>query len=171
MLRFGKCLDVLYTALPLLRYNDAKIRVTVALSKITSALFLLTDHILWLGRADLCNVNTEKWSNISNKYWLYSITMNLMRDFYEITNVLKARLKSNDIISDKNRAFTSLIQCLYNNQKITIDTVKNACDLFIPLTALGYVKLKPSTVGLLGVISSIAGILVLTDPQFKLTPS
>lgn len=177
MLRLGRCIDVLYSVLPLFHYPDSTVRITVILSKISNALFLLTDHILWLGRSDLCSVNTEKWSRISNKYWLYSITLNLVRDFYEISNILKSQKcrilprdgfkNVNDIIAVGSRTFA----ILQRNRSVMIDTVKNSCDFFIPLTALGHVNLSPSSVGLLGVISSIAGLIVLLEPLAKLTPA
>ncbi|KAG5888808.1 hypothetical protein JTB14_032721 [Gonioctena quinquepunctata] len=135
LLRFGRFAESLYAALPLFQQEELPIRYTVIFSKIANSLFLLADHFLWLGRADICTVDTEKWSRISNKYWLYSITMNLV------------------------------------NQSVVIDTIKNGCDFFIPLTALGHVKLSPGTVGVLGTISSIAGLLVLLEPSRKLIPS
>lgn len=164
MLRFGKSLDVLYGTIPLLRHEDYKIKVTLTLSKIANSLFLLADHVLWLGRADLCNVDTLKWSNISNKYWLYSIIMNLIRDLQEIKEILKT-------VDLKDVNAKTIKSLMFNNKNVTVDTVKNLCDFFIPLSALGYVELKPSTVGWLGVLSSLAGLLVLIDPLLKLTPS
>lgn len=177
VLRLGRCIDTLYSVLPLFHYPDTTVRITVILSKISNALFLLTDHILWLGRADLCNVNTEKWSRISNKYWLYSITLNLVRDFYEVMNILKSQ-KCRILPSDGFRSFNDVIttglrtaSILQRHRSIMIDTIKNSCDFFIPLTALGHVNLSPSSVGLLGVISSLAGLMVLIEPLAKLTPA
>lgn len=137
-------------------------------------MFLLADHILWLGRADVCSVNTERWSQISNKFWLFSISMNLVRDFYEISQLgLKCKVvPQNELNNVKNMADTLIkVTKLVENNEIFMDTVKNSCDLFIPLTALGYVKLSPGTVGLLGTISSLVGIWVLINPKLKLSPS
>nr|XP_023022440.1 peroxisomal membrane protein 11B [Leptinotarsa decemlineata] len=176
LLRFGRFAEGLYTALPLFQQEDIPTRYTIILSKIANSLFLLADHFLWLGRADICAVDTEKWSRISNKYWLYSITMNLMRDFYEISLIVKSE-KSNIIPKNGLRNFADIMKALSKlslavqmNQNVVIDTVKNGCDFFIPLTALGHVKLSPGTVGFLGAISSIAGLLVLLEPSKKLTP-
>lgn len=123
------------------------------------------------------NINTDKWSRISNKYWLYSITMNLTRDFYEIMQILKAERSRiipkggcrnlNDVFKTGGRAF----MCVQATPSVMVDTVKNCCDFFIPLTALGHIKLSPDTVGLLGVISSIAGLIALIQPIAKLTPA
>ncbi|KAL3287080.1 hypothetical protein HHI36_001565 [Cryptolaemus montrouzieri] len=177
LLRLGRCADILYSALPLLQYEDPTVRVTMVMSKICNSLFLLADHILWLGRADLCNVNTTKWSQISNKAWLYSITMNIIRDLYELNRIIKKN--KNSIIpksgiqcnNDLKILVFNLCIVLNSHREVVIDTVKNACDFFIPFTSLGYTKLSPGTIGLLGVISSIAGLLVLIDPAVKLIPS
>lgn len=170
-------MESLYAALPLFQEENTAVRYTVTLSKIANSLFLFADHILWLGRADLCSIDTEKWSRISNKYWLYSITMSLVRDFYEISRIVQCKKHSivpgnginnfNDVI----KVLTRVISIVQSNQNVVIDTVKNGCDFFIPLTALGHTKLSPGTIGLLGAISSIAGLLVLLDPQKKLSPS
>lgn len=177
MLRFGRCFDTLYAALPLFQHHDPTVRSVLILSRISQALFLLTDHLLWLGRADVCGVNTERWSRLSNKYWLYSITLNLVRDFYEISKVLQTQKCSilprngcknvGDVVEMAFRIFG----VFQHNRALMIDTIKNGCDFFIPLTALGHVKLTPGTVGWLGVISSLAGLLVLIEPSVKVTPS
>lgn len=176
MLRFGRCFDTVFTTLPLFQHHDPAVRSVLILSKISHALFLLADHFLWLGRADVCTIDTDRWSRLSNKYWLYSITLNLVRDFYEISKIIKAQKSiaprngcknANDVIETVLRLFTILQQ----NRSVMLDTVKNGCDFFIPLTALGHVKLSPGTVGWLGVISSLAGLLVLVEPSVKMIPS
>ncbi|RZC42706.1 peroxisomal membrane protein 11B [Asbolus verrucosus] len=177
LLRFGKCFDVLYSTLPLFDHPDATVRHSLILSKIALSLFLIGDHLLWLGRADVCTINTQKWSRISNKYWLYSITMNLVRDFYEISCIIKSQKQSiipSSGIQNFNDLYKILIRTvmvLQSNRTVMIDTVKNGCDFFIPLTALGHVNMSPGTVGWLGVISSIAGLLVLIEPKVKLSPA
>lgn len=169
-------MDVLYSTLPLFHQKDATIRHTLILSKIATSLFLLSDHLLWLGRADVCSVNLDKWGRISNKYWLFSISMNLIRDFYEISCILRTQnhilVPSGNITSfnDLYKALNRLVLVVQNNPGVFVDTLKNSCDFFIPLTALGHVKLSAGTVGWLGVISSLAGLMVLIDPKKKLSP-
>ncbi|KAJ3662431.1 hypothetical protein Zmor_006781 [Zophobas morio] len=177
LLRFGKCIDTIYSTLPLLDHPDATVKHTLILSKIALSLFLLGDHLLWLGRADLCSINTQKWSRMANKYWLYSITMNLVRDFYEISCVIRAQKQSIvpdhgiQSINDLCKIFTRTLVVLQSNRSVMIDTVKNGCDFFIPLTALGHVNLSSGTIGWLGVVSSVAGLLVLIEPKMKLSPA
>lgn len=176
LLRFGRCVDTLYSVLPIVNHPDPAIRLIVSSSKISNSLFLLADHMLWLSRSGVCEVDSDKWSNISNKYWLYSITMNLVRDFYEIYQILQREQgrctpqncrNPKELFLSLNHAF----KCVKPHRDVVIDTVKNSCDLFIPLTALGYTKFSPSTIGILGVISSLAGILTLLDNRNKLSPA
>ncbi|XP_034935414.1 peroxisomal membrane protein 11B [Chelonus insularis] len=176
LLRLGRCLDSLYSALHTMKYPDLTIRLTLTLSKITHALFLLADHIIWTGRVGLFKVNLEKWNTIANKYWLLTIIMNLTRDIYEIVQIiknknlsslLKTRLQSKNFHQNKYRAFTDMT----SHKDVFLDTLKNTCDFFIPLTTLGYTKLSPGMVGVLGFISSAIGIYCLIDPLAKLTPA
>lgn len=89
--------------------------------------------------------------------------MSLMRDIYEIIKILeheKNTFKQHHILS-----------YLKHHKEVMMDTVKNGCDLFIPLTALGVTKCTPGTIGLLGIISSLIGLYTIIDPLYKLSPS
>lgn len=172
LLRLGKCVDVLYSALSSIHYPNVLVRVTTTLSRIAMSLYLLADHILWIGRTGLCAVNGEKWGKVANKYWMYALIMNLIRDIYEIHRILKLRqIGWTDILSDSCDARKKLATCARDHKDVIVDTVKNACDVIIPMTALGFLNFSPGSVGLLGVISSTAALLTLIDPLLKLTPS
>ncbi|XP_012264050.2 peroxisomal membrane protein 11B [Athalia rosae] len=176
LLRLGRCLDLLYSALSAMKYPNLVVRVTLTLSKIASALFLLADHIIWVGRAGICQVNVDKWSQISNKYWLMAIVMNLVRDVYEIYQIMKQeaaglRLRTSGKFKSHLSHQIQALCCVKNHTDVWVDTVKNSCDLFIPLTSLGYTKLNPGIIGLLGLLSSIAGIYSLIHPLAKLSPA
>ncbi|XP_076176498.1 peroxisomal biogenesis factor 11ab [Ptiloglossa arizonensis] len=174
LLRLGRCLDSLYSASKLMKYPDVGIRVTLILSKIANALFLLADHIIWIGRVGLLRINIEKWSKVANKYWLMSIIMNLTRDIYEIIKILEREgkdilLKTPKLV-DTWKQYQMLLH-LRNHKDVVMDMIKNGCDLFIPLTALGFTKFSPGTIGIFGVISSVVGLYTLIYPLYKLTPS
>lgn len=186
VLRLGRFLDMLYGAFSSIHYPDVTVRITCTLSKIANALFLLADHILWIGRTGLINVNSEKWGKVANKYWLYSITMNLVRDVYEICGILEREghrlgvppgevLRHTCLAAGINRKTLPLslraVTFVQDHKDVVVDTVKNGCDLMIPLTALGYMRLSPGAVGLLGVVSSVAAIISLVDPLARLTPA
>nr|CAD7195305.1 unnamed protein product [Timema douglasi]CAD7574387.1 unnamed protein product [Timema californicum] len=184
LLRLGKFLDVLYGAFLTVHYEDVTVRITCTLSKIANALFLLADHVLWIGRTGLVSINSDKWNKVANKYWLYSITMNLVRDIYEIWRIVeRENIKFGGhgwrrtclIDSSTSRKSLSLslraMNFAQDHKDVFVDTVKNGCDLLIPMAALGYMRLSPGTVGLLGIISSLAAIVSLVDPLARLQPS
>lgn len=184
VLRFGKCLDVFKASLRTIHYPDLAIRVTLTMGKISQALFLFADHFLWLARTGLFkSIDAKKWGKYANKYWLLSVIMNLCRDVYEIFRLMdlyKASSKSGicrsipvRIHSPKDFSCLALYSygLVLSHKDVFVDTIKNLCDFFIPLTALGYTKLTPRTIGILGAISSMAGLIALIEPTAKLTPS
>ncbi|XP_033337924.2 peroxisomal biogenesis factor 11ab [Megalopta genalis] len=175
LLRLGRCLDSIHAGLKIMKHPDTVLRVILVASKIANALFLFTDHIIWIGRVGLHKVNIEKWTKTSNKCWLLSIIMNLIRDIHEIVKILghegkNAFLNTSKISLNTWKQYEMFIP-IRNHKEVVMDTVKNGCDLLIPLTALGYTKLTPGTIGLCGVISSLVGLYTIVYPLYKLTPS
>lgn len=193
VLRFGKCIDLFHGAQRTIHHTNIILRLTLTLSKIAQALYLYADHIIWLSRSGLTkSIDAKKWNQTANKYWFVSIVVNLCRDFYELSRLIDQSINSgngktnqtlyrwlfdtNVKIStlskrDLMKASFNVYSYVFENRAVFIDTTKNLCDVFIPLTALGYTQLKPRTVGLLGVISSIAALIVLLHPAAKLQPS
>lgn len=154
------------------------------MGKLSQALFLFADHFLWLARTGLFkSIDAKKWGKYANKYWLLSIIMNLCRDVYEIFRLMdlhKASAKcgisrSVPVRLNSPKDFSRLALQSYvlvlGHKDVFVDTIKNVCDFFIPLTALGYTKLTPRTIGILGAISSVAGLIALIEPTAKLTPA
>jgi len=167
LFRFGRFIDILYGALKTIHLPDPTVRSTLTLSKIGQSLFLLTDHILWIGRVGLLRVDKAKWTKQSNQFWLLSIVFALLRDLYELWVAFDCESK----IKSRKPRHSPIINCFRNHKDVALDTLKNGCDLWLPATTLGYTKLSPGMVGLLGVISSFVGILTVIDATLKLTPS
>ena len=164
------------------------------MSKVSNSLFILSDNILWAGRVGVINIDRIKWFRTSFKLWLYSIIMNLIRDLYEINNLLKpssvtmvkesvqSRLKfSNHQSSSPSSLPTSdpdpieqsrrVIKVLMKNKPLTIDLIKNLTDVWIPLNGLNHVSLSPRIIGLLGTISSTCALIQVMYPSLRLNPS
>ncbi|KAL1110451.1 hypothetical protein AAG570_007982 [Ranatra chinensis] len=168
LLRLGRFVDTMYGALKTIDYPDYVVSITCTMSKIAYAMFLLCDHILWIGRVGVMDVNIEKWSVTANKYWLYTVIINLVRDYYELNKLMSmCRADGTPLLTSVKKT----IRLLGQNRDVLVDTIKNLCDVFIPLASLSYVKVSPGTVGLLGIISSVAGIVSLMDPLARLSPS
>lgn len=179
ILRLGRCIDIFYTALNSIHIEDRFLRLTISISKIAQALFLYADHIVWLTRSGFLRTDSDGWNRTANKFWLLSIIANLLRDLYEILHLLDLHktelLKPSDLLNIKRKydyytgakhVFT-FVNC---HKDVFLDTLKNSCDLFIPLTMLGFTKLSPSTVGVLGAVSSIAALVTIVKPITKLVP-
>lgn len=183
MLRFGKCIDTLHAAQRSVHHQHVILRLTITLGKLAQALYFYSDHIVWLSRSGLTkSIDAAKWNATANKYWFVSIMMNLCRDCYELGHLLD---RNSDIIGQtinrwlfdtnihditKQSLTHTSVQAysyMHEHQALFIDITKNACDLFIPLTALGYTKLEPRVVGCLGIVSSLAAIYVLIQPRAK----
>lgn len=187
--------------------SDPVVRLTCVLSRICSTCFMLIDHIVCLDKLGILPaklINAPKWDRTSTRFWLYSITLGLVRDFYEITRVYKEDYQQLNKSSRRiSRASTKgkerhsggassessandgtgvnmvecldhcrlVVRCVRDHGDVAVDTVKNLCDIFIPLNSLGFVKLNTATIGLLGVISSIVGALPQFNPMIKMVPS
>lgn len=186
LLRLGRFLDVLYSSLKTIHLNDLALRVSITMGKINQALYLLTDHVVWLERLNLMRVDKTKWTTRSNKFWLLSIVCFLLRDLYELRLAMATELRARRNSREKGGSASSrceceesavasyvgpLLSCARRHPDVTTDTVKNCCDLFIPMTSLGYVNFSPGFVGLMGVISSVCGLMTITNPVLKLQPS
>ena len=68
-----------------------------------------------------------------------------------------------------NLFYLYLIKKTSNEQDLVCDTLKNACDLSLPLKALGYLpNVNPALIAFLGTMSSIFGIFPLVNPEYKM---
>lgn len=181
ILRLGRCVDICYTALNSMHIEDPILRLTLTISKLANALFLYADHIVWLTKSGFLKTDSEKWNRIANKFWLLSIIANLTRDLYEIVHLLELHkttfLKPSELLNTSLRNYDWYGGLKYLHMYISchndvfIDTLKNSCDIFIPLTALGITRLSPSTVGILGAVSSLAALVTVIKPITKLVPA
>ncbi|XP_032683446.1 peroxisomal membrane protein 11B isoform X2 [Odontomachus brunneus] len=171
LLRFGRCLDSLYQALEMTKYSELVVRITLTMAKLTNAMYLLADHLIWIGRMGIMQVNLTKWNRAANRYWLVSIIMNLARDTYEIVKIFEQERVCSRMQSCNTLKWNYIPFCLKLHKTVVLDTIKNGCDLFIPLTALGHVKCTSGTVGIFGIISSLIGLYTIIDPYSKICPS
>ncbi|XP_071965197.1 peroxisomal membrane protein 11B-like [Antedon mediterranea] len=192
LLRFGKSFDMLHAALRTIHHPDVFIRVTVTMSKINQAFYLLFDHLLWADKVGIIKTDKDKYSKISAKFWLATIILNLSRDFYELATLLGKtaldyekgkKMEGNfrqtngvptspmgNITQYPNTAYIIVKKCLRENVQVTLDLVKNLSDLFLPTSTLGYLNLSPGMQGLFGILGSLVGVLTVWDSSYKLSP-
>ena len=184
VLRFGKSLDFIQGALKSIHIKDTILRLTITLSKINQAFYLLFDHFLWFNNVGAVKLNKQYWSEISSRFYLATLTLNLIRDFYEIWNLIVEevnksieRKKRSPYLNGDTNFHTlpskerSLVYIMHQNRTLLLDTVKNLFDLSIPLSALGRVNFAPRTQGMFGLVSSAIAAATVWEPALKLVPS
>lgn len=184
MLRFGKSLDFLQGALKSIHLKDIVLRLTITLSKINQAFYLLFDHFLWFNSVGAVKLDKQYWGELSAKFYLATLILNTLRDFYGIWLILKEELDSRKARAsfsayrngDKNfksvsRRESTVAEIIQQNVPLILDTVKNLFDLPIPLCTLKYLQLSPSKQGVFGIVSSAIALATVWNPELKLVPS
>lgn len=174
VLRFGRFIESLQAALRTVNHSDKTIRICMTFSKIGNSLYLLCDHFLWLNKNNFIQIDAKKWSQVGNKYWLLSIVLNLVKDAMELNGLLKTILK-NKILNTLNRKVTpksvlsgEAAQFVSSHKDLFIDIAKNSCDLMLPLTNLGLIRLSPGTVGVVGMVSSVLNLYTMVNQRARL---
>lgn len=171
-IQMGRFVDMLYSARESVRLNSDVHRITLTMSKIATALFILVDNMLWLARVGICDIDRRKWFLTSCRLWLYSITMNLIRDWFEVRETLFDRRGTvNSLRKRETRSLSNLVAWINAYPALSVDILKNSCDFFIPMSALNYFPLSPKSIGALGLVSSGCALLQVTDPSLRLYPS
>lgn len=152
---------MLYAAKDALHIQDIVIQSCVALSRISSACFLFLDHILWLHRVKVINIDIKPISKLCNQFWLLSSIVNLIRNIYDWHRIQQNR---NSQGHTQRRGIGNMPQVL----PTALDTAKNAFDVLIPMNSLQYVSISGVVQGTTGAISSIIGLLTIWNEHLKL---
>ncbi|XP_060916425.1 peroxisomal membrane protein 11B [Labrus mixtus] len=148
----------------------------------------------------ISKLDMKKWSERSFRYYLFALILNLTRDLYELRLLIDCEARhraskhppsphpgSADQLSSPSsspvalnappvmlaglrRQLRLLATVLYSNPPLSLDLLKNSCDIFIPLDRLGIYSTGSGFVGLCGLTSSILSILTLIHPWLKLKP-
>ena len=120
-------------------------------------------------------VNIDTWNKHANRFWLLAISLGLLRDVYEFlraVHIERKRLQQYSSVPDSKEVSVSMWSVLqnvvHNNPSVMVDLVKNSADLFIPVSRLDILYIPSGIVGLLGVVSSLAGIMAEFNEQLKL---
>ncbi|XP_060554234.1 peroxisomal membrane protein 11B-like [Ruditapes philippinarum] len=183
LLRFGKSLDFLQGALKSIHIKDTVLRLTLTLSKINQAFYLLFDHILWFNSVGAIKVDREYWGKISARFYLATLLLNSIRDLYGIYCVIQEELTVRKKLSSSrykngdtnyqslNRRPATMLEITQQNIPLVLDTVKNFFDLPIPLCTLKYMQLSATKQGIFGLISSVVAVATVWNPNLKIVPS
>ena len=155
--RLGKSIDMLQGAVKATSIKDNTIRSLVILNRLSRSIFLMYDMFAWAAKTSIITSDAKIWSRRSAIFWFWAVAFCLLRDMYELRLWLR---KSSDE-KEKKRLKNQLV----------VDLWKNISDMIIILNMLEKINVSQGTVGICGILSSVAGMLELLYPQYKLTPA
>lgn len=172
-----------------MQLSDRVLCLCLTAANINRALYFICDNVLWARSVGLIrNIDKERWSLNSSRCYFFSLVMNLTRDAYVILQLMLQKARDNrfrqkmdqhlrqnpevaDVVVPQLDAFLFLLlESLRSQPAVALDTLKNICDLFIPLDKLGIYQTNAGLVGFCGLISSLVGIVTLAQPKFRIKP-
>ncbi|XP_069564801.1 peroxisomal membrane protein 11A [Brachyistius frenatus] len=189
LFRLGNTANSIEAAKRTMQLSDRVLCLCLTVSNVNRALYFICDNVLWARSVGLIHdIDKERWSLNASRYYFFSLVMNLTRDLYVVVQLMVKRAndkrfkqKMNQhlnespevaevVIPQLDAFFFLLLETLKSHPAIALDTVKNICDLFIPLDRLGIYQQNAGVVGFCGLISSVIGILTLAQPTLRIKP-
>lgn len=172
-----------------MQLSDRVLCLCLTAANISRAFYFICDNLLWAKSVGLIrDIDKERWSLNSSRFYFLSLVMNLTRDVYAIVQLMMQRARDRhfrqkmnqhlsenpevaDVVIPQLDAFLFLLlDSLKSQPDVAFDTLKNICDLFIPLDRLGFYQTNTGVVGFCGLVSSLIGILTLVQPKLKIKP-
>ncbi|XP_002919615.1 peroxisomal membrane protein 11A isoform X1 [Ailuropoda melanoleuca] len=161
---------------------DLVLRLCLTLANMNRVICFICDTVLWVRSVGLASgINKEKWRVWAARHYYYSLLLSLARDLYEISLQMEQAKREKSAsqeplgysVADEETEWLQsflllLFRSLKNHPPLLLDTVKNVCDILNPLDQLGIHKFNPGIIGLGGLVSSLAGIVIVACPQMKL---
>ncbi|XP_054631327.1 peroxisomal membrane protein 11A isoform X2 [Dunckerocampus dactyliophorus] len=189
VLRLGNAINSIEAAKRAVRLSDRVLCLCLTAANIYRALYFLCDNTLWAGNVGLIRgIDKERWSFNASLYYLLSLITSLTRDVYVIWQLMAQRARDKcfrqkmethlnespevaDVIIPQLDAFLFLLlHSLKSQPSVILDTIKNICDLSLPLDKLGIYKTNAGVIAFCGLVSSLIGIVTLIQPKLKIKP-
>ncbi|XP_006628926.1 peroxisomal membrane protein 11A [Lepisosteus oculatus] len=189
LFRLGNTVSSVHAARRTLQLSDPVLRACLAAAHLSRALYFICDNLLWARSLGfLQHLDKERWGLLASRFYLVSLLLNLARDLYQISRIMGRRARDKQVqekisrhlgsngdvacmVVPKLDAFLLLLcESLRSHPPLLLDTVKNVCDLFIPMDSLRIYKTNPGVVGFCGLASSVLGILSVLQPSLKVKP-
>ena len=179
---------MLQGALNNIRIQDKIIRISLVIAKISQACYLFVDHFVWAAKLGIFKADSKKLNQLAARFWLISILASILRNLYDLTTIIRTERNKREKVKNQRKLVNStqdvatanswslsdnsrIMSQVISNRPVIVDTIKNAADLFLPLSTLEYIGVSEGIQGLMGMISSYMGILSTWDPALKLSPS
>lgn len=189
LFRLGNTVSSVHAARRTMQLSDPVLRFCLTISNLNRALYFICDNVLWARNVGLVhNLDKERWSFNASRLYFFSLVMSLTRDAYVIAQIMvkktrdrqyqqKAQQHLNEhqdvacvIIPELDAFFFLLYESLKTHPQVVLDTLKNVCDLFIPMDRLGIYQTNAGVVGFCGLMSSLLGILSVLKPGLRMNP-
>ncbi|XP_066540400.1 peroxisomal membrane protein 11A [Hoplias malabaricus] len=189
LFRLGNTVTSVDAAKRTLYLSDPVLRLCLTAANVSRALYFICDNVLWARSVGLIQgIDKDRWNLNAYRYYFVSLAMSLARDVYVIAQLMVQRSREKEfqqkvrqhlsdspdvasVVIPQLDAFLFLfIESLRNHPAVALDTLRNVCDLFIPLDKLGIYQTNPGVVGMCGLVSSLLGILSVLKPTLKIKP-
>ncbi|CAF1175443.1 unnamed protein product [Rotaria sordida] len=165
-MRLGRFVDYVKSVLESFHIRNKRIGTLFGLIAVCQGLYMLFDNILLLHRFKIIYLkNSQYLQQYLNQVWLLWLSLSLTRDYYEMQASFAVGQHHQQ---QQDKSLIRRANILWANKPLVIDTIKNLCDLYIPLSNLNIVRVNTGLQGLAGTIASILGLLQLWDKTYQL---
>ncbi|XP_053742644.1 peroxisomal membrane protein 11A [Synchiropus splendidus] len=187
LFRLGNTVNSIEAAKRTVGLSDRVLSLCLTTANLSRALYFLCDNTLWAQNVRLIShIDKERWSLNASRFYLVSLVMNLTTDLYFIVQLMTQKAKDKDfrrqmeshlsecpevaevVVPRLDALVFLLLSSLKSDPTVALDTLKNICDLFIPLDKLGIYKSNAGVVGFCGLVSSLIGLLTVLQPKLKI---
>ncbi|CAF3016466.1 unnamed protein product [Rotaria sp. Silwood2] len=166
-MRLGRFVDYVKSVLESFHIRNKRIGTLFGLIAVCQSLFMLFDNLLLLHRFKIIYFKyPQHLQQYLNQVWLLWLSLALTRDYNEMQASFAVGQHNHQQKQDKSLMRRATI--FWTNKPLVIDTFKNLCDLYIPLSNLNIVRANNGLQGLAGTIASILGFLQLWDKTYQL---
>ncbi|CAF1085234.1 unnamed protein product [Adineta ricciae] len=164
-MRLGRFVDYVKSVLESFHIRNKRIGTLFGLIAVCQGLFMFFDNILLLHRYKILHLtNAQRFQQYLYQVWLLWVSCALTRDYYEI----QASFHIGQYHQKQDKSLMRQANLFWANKPLVIDTIKNLCDLYIPLSNLNVVRANPGLQGFAGTVSSLLGLLQLWDKSYQL---
>lgn len=189
VLRLGNTVNSIEAAQRTMRLSDRVLCLCLTVANVNRAFYFICDNVLWArGVGLLRNIDKERWSQYSSYFNLVSLLLSMVRDAYVTVQLMTQTARDENFRQKMDRHLREspdvaevllpqldallflLLVTLRSRPDVTMDVLKNACDLLIPLDRLGIYEANAGVVAFCGLISSLIGILTIAQPRLKIKP-
>lgn len=154
LFRMGNSLDLIQKALAAMTMPNRALMVLTVTSHSFKAIWLMMDHLLWLGKVGMVKIDMTFWTRNSLRAWLVALIAAVTADIIKFE---KTRISMEKFRKENGQGEPLPVPLKKEFRSIRMTFWRDFCDLFIPLGGLRYIS--PGIGALCGVASSSIGFV------------